>query len=229
MSHFQTDQTVEDTQKRNISLINSSYPDWLECSDFTIPPPPLPPLPPPQQQQVPPNQDQAAEPCRQKPTPLNLVSNDTTWEYEHYAGCYACQTHESTPISCCNRLVLDPSPNQNIPQFVLPMLPVCPPIPTPQRHPASFLLFSPMPPTTPFQHLTPALQPGMCKMIFFWKYEKKTKSLGTLSCFFFAGTPAMVFQYPSPLIPPSPMMGPAQTVFVFPNNGEAQTSNHRLQ
>ena len=40
---LQAENNIEDTQNRNISLITSDYQvNWLEHSDFTIPPPPMP-------------------------------------------------------------------------------------------------------------------------------------------------------------------------------------------
>ena len=40
---LQAENDIEDTQNRNISLITSDYQvNWLEHSDFTIPPPPMP-------------------------------------------------------------------------------------------------------------------------------------------------------------------------------------------
>ena len=147
-----------------------------------------------------------------KPDPINLPHQDDTkvWEYEHYAGCYLCQTHESTPIACCNRLVTEaqgttplatPAPATPVtPQFVMPVLSMGSGGINPHGQPP-FLLFSPLPPSPFLPHLN---QGGQIMPI--------TPTLPT--------TPTLMFRYPSPMVP-SPLISP-QTVFVFPNSPDAQ-------
>lgn len=131
----QAENDIEDTQNRNISLITSDYQvNWLEHSDFTIPPPPMPTQ---QEEQHDTEQNQVEqedqEDYKTRPDPINLSHQDDTkvWEYEHYAGCYLCQTHESTPSACCRWVteaqgttpLATPTPATPVtPQFVMPVL-----------------------------------------------------------------------------------------------------------
>lgn len=207
---------VEETQRRNITLINSRHTDWLQHSDFTIPPPPVPP----EQRDARATSAEAEvvkeepESSKPKPDPIKFSRSETPlWDFEHYAGCYACQAHESTPTECRERLEAEASAqgiasspllnhidsppfvgNPDIPQqFVVPIFPIGTYPTTPQAGP-QFLLFSPLPPAA-FDNVTPTIP----------------------------GTPSLFFQYPSALVT-TPMI-PPQPVFVFPNANNAEGQN----
>jgi len=208
----QAENDIEDTRNRNISLITSDYQvNWLAHSDFTIPPPPMPTQ---QQEQHDQEQNQVEQEDQEdfskpKPDPINLSHQEgNIWEYEHYAGCYLCQTHESTPSACCNRLVTEAqgtttpwaTPTPVTPQFVMPVLSMGSGGINPHGQPP-FLLFSPLPPSPFHPHLN---QGGQIMPM--------TPTLPT--------TPTLMFRYPSPMVP-SPLISP-QPFFVFPSSTDAQ-------
>lgn len=137
---------------------------------------------------------------RPRPPPLDLAQTET-WEFEHYAGCYTCQSHETTPNSCPNRPMIQTlfgSPPQ---QPITPQFPPCQlggiPIPRPQAPPPQpYFLFSPMPfhpPMTPAYH-TPIAMPS--------PFALPAPGAGR---FFFQMTPTLVANPQSPIfVFPSP-------------------------
>ena len=127
------------------------FDDHSSSPDFSNPPPGYPEEP--VEDHVEP-QDHHHRP---RPPPLDLSHNDT-WEYEHYAGCFTCQAHQTTPHTCCNRPAIPTSPTvfdyagasagcaQNQ-QMILPLFPA---LRTPLSAQQSYVLVSPLPtPTTP--------------------------------------------------------------------------------
>ena len=182
-----------------------------ENIDFSVPPPPVPYQKVPIQETLEDFNDsdesydremmvqleQNGHFVRPRPPPLNL-SQDDTWEFEHYASCYSCQTHVTTPHYCMNRIELPTNMTLTEarhvePQFVMPTFPLTTPTIQPLTPPQQFMLLSPLqPPITPFPF--PAFQNPV--------------------------TPTLVLHYPSPL-PMSPALihavTPQQpTFFVFP-------------
>jgi len=220
-----TGDRVEETRRRNITLINSQHSDWLQHSDFTIPPPPVPSEQPEGDANVCEDSEveeiiEETESNKPKPIPIQVTRSETPmWEYEHYAGCYKCQCRDSTPVECRERLEaeasaqgiassplmnqIEPPPYQSSPdmtpqQFVVPIFPIGT-YPTTPHAGQQFMLFSPLPaaPSATFDQMTPTIP----------------------------GTPSLLFQYPSPLVT-TPMISP-QTVFVFPNANNAEGQNQQ--
>lgn len=107
---------------------------------------------------------------RPRPPPLDLTQTETeTWEFEHYAGCYTCQSRETTPLTCPNRPMLQTlfgSPPQHqplTPQFPPCQLPLGAMPMAASPRPPPFYLVSPIPipgpPLTPAFH-TPIAMPS---------------------------------------------------------------------
>lgn len=129
--------------------------------------PPLPGPPPSPLLASPPVQQDERHP-RVRPPPLNIIQNETM-EYEHYAGCYSCQVHESTPNSCLNRYPPIPQLSQYVLPCVSPQGTPNPPVHSGHRYVLVTPINSPYP-----VPLTGTPFPGG------------------------PTTPALVFQYPSP-------------------------------